>query len=205
MIGVAVVVEEKGGAGENADSIFLTSTLGLIGLLTWSSMPASRQALAVALTALAVSAMIGRRPPVALCGRFPWASRARMRRRFVAIHFGHLTIHQDEIEPRTDDGFDGGDAVGDDFAVIAVLPERFGGDNLVDVVVFGQKDSQGTGFGWTVFQRLGHAFSRGVVGEVAGQGGNHHVEQLRRTDRLVRHAAKVQCGCARSRACRWAR
>ncbi len=62
-------------------------------------------------------------------------------RGFKAVHLRHLAVHEHEVESRAFDGFDSGRAVGNDFAVIAVLLERFGGHNLVDVVIFGQQDS----------------------------------------------------------------
>jgi len=66
---------------------------------------------------------------------------------FEAVHFGHVAIHEDDVEGGLLEGFEGFEAVGDAVGFVPEFLEEKGGDALVDGVVFDDEDAVGVGVG----------------------------------------------------------
>ena len=112
----------------------------------------------------------------------------------VAIHLGHVAIHQDEIEVLFGARIKRLDAVvGDHHAVALQLVEHADGDRLVDQVVLDQQH------GAAAARDLHHGFFAHVMAVVGHALASHHVDQ-RFIERRLAHRLDqtgVQAGVAR--------
>lgn len=74
---------------------------------------------------------------------------------FIAVHFGHLTIHEDDIVRDALEGFEDFEAVGDGFGGVAEGAELGESDLLIDAIIFSDqdfafsmRDRRGGSWGW---------------------------------------------------------
>jgi len=64
-------------------------------------------------------------------------------RGLVAVHVGHLDVHEDEVEVAGLPGLDGEKSVGGDGDGEAAFFQEADGEGLIDAIVFGKEDSGG--------------------------------------------------------------